>query len=623
MTLSNPIFFSWTKREGSGRSVKKDTGKERQQRTSLSRSRSPGDSYRSYPSDRSRSPSQSLSPQRRQRDSSVTNNRSHTPSPCRDDRQKRRYSPSHSRSPEHPSSPLRPLSPTNSPTQKGKSPSRPEHQRHGRGHKRDYSPVSRSCSSESRSRSRSLSLSPADRPRAVHRLPVASSVQDINIPHANSRGVQRNQNQNKLQSRDNGWPKRERGRNNGNARGPRRPAQDHVAESMPPPARPSQAPQQSHNDPVYASDYPPSDVSPIIHPPRDDILVPTAHISRHDDNSLSAPPLTDDMQPHRHPRRLSETSRPTPASMGTFKTGGFKPIGQASSAVRRFFPGDDDERDDTEKRQSPPMLVPASHYRPPVPPPLVQNGQASFDSTGPFGGSFHRSHYDSAPHSPYSIPGRPLGKSPTHHDETAYNRPPVHDYARYYENEQGQRHDQHGSTYYHDEQHFSRHNGHEYPLPHDHDIARAPDHDFSHSHEPELTRPNTPSKYSRDELYAIVSQVGEGTFGKVYKARNTVSGLYVALKRIRMETERDGFPVTAMREIKLLQSLRHDNIVRLYEMMVSNGTSYVSVPSCSFFVDANWCRLRIHGIRVHGSRSHRRSFPIPIYLLRCPFKVLM
>ena len=73
------------------------------------------------------------------------------------------------------------------------------------------------------------------------------------------------------------------------------------------------------------------------------------------------------------------------------------------------------------------------------------------------------------------------------------------------------------------------------------------------------------------ELYAIVSQVGEGTFGKVYKARNTVSGVHVALKRIRMEAERDGFPVTAMREIKLLQSLKHENVVRLYEMMVSTG----------------------------------------------------
>ncbi|KAF9567317.1 Pkinase-domain-containing protein [Agrocybe pediades] len=79
----------------------------------------------------------------------------------------------------------------------------------------------------------------------------------------------------------------------------------------------------------------------------------------------------------------------------------------------------------------------------------------------------------------------------------------------------------------------------------------------------------------RKDLYKIMTQVGEGTFGKVYKAQNTMTGTYVALKRIRMETERDGFPVTAMREIKLLQSLRHSNVVRLYEMMVSNGSVYM------------------------------------------------
>lgn len=74
------------------------------------------------------------------------------------------------------------------------------------------------------------------------------------------------------------------------------------------------------------------------------------------------------------------------------------------------------------------------------------------------------------------------------------------------------------------------------------------------------------------EAFSIMTQVGEGTFGKVYKARNNTTGAIVALKRVRMEAERDGFPVTAMREIKLLQSLRHDNVVRLHEMMVSNGS---------------------------------------------------
>jgi len=85
-------------------------------------------------------------------------------------------------------------------------------------------------------------------------------------------------------------------------------------------------------------------------------------------------------------------------------------------------------------------------------------------------------------------------------------------------------------------------------------------------------RPSSPSSTSCKDLYVIVSQVGEGTFGKVYKARNVITNVHVALKRIRMEAEKDGFPVTAMREIKLLQSLRHNNVVRLYEMMVSNGS---------------------------------------------------
>ncbi|KAL1593684.1 serine/threonine protein kinase, CMGC, CDC2/CDK subfamily [Paraconiothyrium brasiliense] len=49
----------------------------------------------------------------------------------------------------------------------------------------------------------------------------------------------------------------------------------------------------------------------------------------------------------------------------------------------------------------------------------------------------------------------------------------------------------------------------------------------------------------------------------------------VALKKIRMEGERDGFPVTAIREIKLLQSLNHDNIVKLQEVMVEKNDCFM------------------------------------------------
>ncbi|KAJ9114614.1 hypothetical protein QFC22_005487 [Naganishia vaughanmartiniae] len=75
--------------------------------------------------------------------------------------------------------------------------------------------------------------------------------------------------------------------------------------------------------------------------------------------------------------------------------------------------------------------------------------------------------------------------------------------------------------------------------------------------------------------YEKIAQVGEGTYGKVYKARNGDGTGLVALKRIRMEGEKDGFPVTAMREIKLLQSLDQENIVKLYEMMISHGSVHM------------------------------------------------
>ncbi|KAH8839900.1 hypothetical protein MCOR27_003075 [Pyricularia oryzae] len=71
------------------------------------------------------------------------------------------------------------------------------------------------------------------------------------------------------------------------------------------------------------------------------------------------------------------------------------------------------------------------------------------------------------------------------------------------------------------------------------------------------------------------SVVGAGTYGKVFKAINVYTNNLVALKRIRMEGERDGFPVTAVREVKLLQSLRHINIVKLQEVMVEKNDCFM------------------------------------------------
>jgi len=67
-------------------------------------------------------------------------------------------------------------------------------------------------------------------------------------------------------------------------------------------------------------------------------------------------------------------------------------------------------------------------------------------------------------------------------------------------------------------------------------------------------------------------QVGEGTYGSVFVARDRSSNGIVALKRINTEQEENGFPITALREVKLLKGLKHPNMVLLKEIVCSKGT---------------------------------------------------
>ena len=44
-----------------------------------------------------------------------------------------------------------------------------------------------------------------------------------------------------------------------------------------------------------------------------------------------------------------------------------------------------------------------------------------------------------------------------------------------------------------------------------------------------------------------IEKIGEGTYGVVYKGRNKVTGEIVAMKKIRLESEDEGIPSTAIR----------------------------------------------------------------------------
>lgn len=73
-----------------------------------------------------------------------------------------------------------------------------------------------------------------------------------------------------------------------------------------------------------------------------------------------------------------------------------------------------------------------------------------------------------------------------------------------------------------------------------------------------------------EDGYTKLRQIGEGTYGQVYLARDERDGSLVALKRVRMDNEKEGFPITAIREIKLLKRLSHENVIRLKEIVRSH-----------------------------------------------------
>lgn len=80
------------------------------------------------------------------------------------------------------------------------------------------------------------------------------------------------------------------------------------------------------------------------------------------------------------------------------------------------------------------------------------------------------------------------------------------------------------------------------------------------------------------EQFELKEKVGEGTFGEVRRAIQKKNGTPVALKKIFIKEEQEGFPITALREIRLLKGLKHPNIVDLHEMVVEyrKGAEYGS-----------------------------------------------
>lgn len=79
------------------------------------------------------------------------------------------------------------------------------------------------------------------------------------------------------------------------------------------------------------------------------------------------------------------------------------------------------------------------------------------------------------------------------------------------------------------------------------------------------------------EEFHCLNRIEEGTYGVVYRARDKRTSEIVALKRLKMEKEKEGFPITSLREINTLLKAQHPNIVTVREIVVGSNMDKIYI----------------------------------------------
>ncbi|GAA6063066.1 hypothetical protein JCM10212_003124 [Sporobolomyces blumeae] len=77
--------------------------------------------------------------------------------------------------------------------------------------------------------------------------------------------------------------------------------------------------------------------------------------------------------------------------------------------------------------------------------------------------------------------------------------------------------------------------------------------------------------------YERLNEIEEGSYGIVFRARCKTTGDIVALKKLKMDKEKNGFPITSLREIQTLMTANHENIVRVREVVVGDTLTQVFI----------------------------------------------
>lgn len=79
------------------------------------------------------------------------------------------------------------------------------------------------------------------------------------------------------------------------------------------------------------------------------------------------------------------------------------------------------------------------------------------------------------------------------------------------------------------------------------------------------------------DQFKIIKRIQEGTYGVVFSAKDIQTGEIVALKKLKMERETEGFPITSLREVNTLLKAQHPNIVNVKEIVIGNNLNKIYI----------------------------------------------
>jgi len=79
------------------------------------------------------------------------------------------------------------------------------------------------------------------------------------------------------------------------------------------------------------------------------------------------------------------------------------------------------------------------------------------------------------------------------------------------------------------------------------------------------------------DLYEKLEKIGEGTYGAVYKARCRETSELMAMKKLKLESETEGFPITSIRETITLLKGKHPNVIDVREIVFGNRLDQIYI----------------------------------------------